>query len=208
MEYCIKEIRKLLRCFPDSDNKEKVERNLIEIAEDKYQELVESGMKVEDVRREVLESVCSIEDIRDALDVDNIEKEYKKVREDYNKQLYTNIILLILMPVLFFVIQFITNNETINNITFLIIVVAMMYFFYKVCTIIMKKGKSKKNIENYLEMRVRKIRNSIIGIDCFCIFICAFLDASGFFILLILTISFISYQILKYIMQKKISEKD
>jgi cation transport ATPase len=193
----------MLKTLPDSDNKEKVEANLIEIAEDKYQELIDSGMEAEEVRRQVLESVCSIDDIREALGVDEKEKTYNEARRNSNKKLSYYVSYLCLMPVTFFAVDYIFGNETISNVVFLMAVLGMGYFFYKICSLLIKREKSKKDIEGYVEIKIRKVRNSIIGIACFLFFICAAVDAPEYFVFLLLGVSFGSYKGIKYLIEKK-----
>ena len=202
MDYCREEIRKMFKQLPDTYNKQRIEDNIIEIAEDKYQELIETGLSKEEVRSQVLESIGSLEDIREALDIENIEKEYGKKLQEHNKNIIKNIINLFIMPIIFFTIDYIFNSEFLNSITFFIVVVLMIYFLYKICDSVNQKLKCKKTVEGYFERKIRRLRVAIILTAISLFFVCAAVDAPGYLVLLLMIISFGTYRGIKYYIKK------
>lgn len=202
MDYIIEQIKKTLRSLPDSDNKEMVERNLIEMAEDKYQALIDCGVEVKEAQQQVLDSICSVDDIREVLGIDAKEKKYNEVREKSNKNLFSYIVWLCFIPVAFLIVDYIFKNELLSNIMFPIAVIGMACVLVKICSLLIRRGKFKKEIENYVDKKIKIVRNTIIAIACILFTICAITDAPGYYIILVLLISFGSYYGLKYLIAK------
>lgn len=207
MEQCIKEVKRLMKSFPDTDNKEKVERNLIEMAEDKYEELVVSGCGVEEARQLTIESICSNEDIKEALGVEDLIKDYSQNHKENNRKLVIYVITLFTIPVAFIMIDSLLGFESFSKVIFLLAVLGMSYCLYKIVKLVRERGKNIKIIENETDRKLRRIRKVIIAVAFVIFLVCAALGSDGYYVVILIAVSIAIYYLIKYYLNKN-SEKE
>lgn len=202
MDYIIEQIRKMLNSLPNSDKRQEVERNLIDMAEDKYYALIDDGIEEEKACQLVIESVCSVNDIRDALGIDKRESEYMENKAAKSKQLSKFIVLFFALPVAFLFISDNVKNEMVRNIAFSVVVTGMIYAAINICLLIIARGKSKKDIENKFDRKTRLLRNIILTVVFIAVIICIILDAPEYAVFLSIGLGFVAYYAIKYFLQK------
>ncbi len=150
-----------------NDNIAETQSEILELMEDKYENLVESGIETEVAIDMVISDFKDFGEIYDELDNKDIRSKYEELMSTYNKKTFKTILGMFLTPQLILisiaVIAHLTNNRLVFVFGLVAVAISIMFFIYIMVQRELLKNKYEKILETKSDTELKNTKFIITG---------------------------------------------